>query len=388
MRYKADNKYMVFHYNCWRYDYYEEPSVAIIAAMLEQIEKEESLFGQEIDGVLKAGWGKAKEVIGEIAGEFSKNKIGINLVEVVKEIKEDKDKIDNEAVQFDNLFSFRKTLDNTRKKIKELAKEKTLIIVVDELDRCLPEYAIKVLERLHHLFAEINNVIVVLAIDSGQLVQSVLQIYGHETQVDDYLKKFIDFTLVLDKGKGNGKFKIKYNSYFNKFNDLNEQDEQKFEELFLEFFNIVDIRTQEKLISKAELIHNLVYTDKKLDRALLGIELMYSFFAYKQNSENIQWILEINKATYPVLEESVGKELISYLKILQKSVSDKDNKIIKSNTEFSILKGSFIDKIFWILAALYNEVNYKMCHTYYYEEAENLNEEVKIAKQFIELAKL
>ncbi len=51
----ADNKYMVFHYNCWRYDYYDEPSVAIIAAMLEQIEKEEYLFGQEIYGVFGKG---------------------------------------------------------------------------------------------------------------------------------------------------------------------------------------------------------------------------------------------------------------------------------------------------------------------------------------------
>ena len=31
--------YFVFHYNCWRYDYYEEPTIAIISAMLASMEK-------------------------------------------------------------------------------------------------------------------------------------------------------------------------------------------------------------------------------------------------------------------------------------------------------------------------------------------------------------
>lgn len=32
-----DDKFYVFHYNCWQYDYYEEPSVAIISAMLLEL---------------------------------------------------------------------------------------------------------------------------------------------------------------------------------------------------------------------------------------------------------------------------------------------------------------------------------------------------------------
>ena len=32
------NKYVVFHYNCWEYDYYSEPLIAIVAAILDQID--------------------------------------------------------------------------------------------------------------------------------------------------------------------------------------------------------------------------------------------------------------------------------------------------------------------------------------------------------------
>mgnify|MGYP003533024634 FL=1 len=45
--------------------------------------------------------------------------------------------------------------------------------MVDELDRCLPEYSIKVLERLHHLTENTDNVITVLSMDKSQLEKSV-----------------------------------------------------------------------------------------------------------------------------------------------------------------------------------------------------------------------
>ena len=86
------DKYFVFNYNCWKYDYYEEPSIAIVSAMLDKIEEEERLFGEKTEEFVKSAWGKAKEKVAEIAGEFSKNKIGINLVELVKDIKEDSEK--------------------------------------------------------------------------------------------------------------------------------------------------------------------------------------------------------------------------------------------------------------------------------------------------------
>ena len=41
--------------------------------------------------------------------------------------------------------------------LEEQSKDVTIVVVVDELDRCLPEYAIKVLERLHHIFGDTEN---------------------------------------------------------------------------------------------------------------------------------------------------------------------------------------------------------------------------------------
>ncbi len=35
--YQAGEKFAVFHYNCWEYDYYDEPLIAIVSSMLDSI---------------------------------------------------------------------------------------------------------------------------------------------------------------------------------------------------------------------------------------------------------------------------------------------------------------------------------------------------------------
>ena len=128
------------------------------------------------------------------------------------------DKRENPS-DFDEMFAFKKTLDFTRNQIRELSKNKTVLLVVDELDRCMPEYAIKVLERLHHMFEGLDNVIVLLAIDSTQLEHSVKEIYGEQVDTERYLRKFISFRVKLDIGKVQNNFINKFDYYFNKFDD-------------------------------------------------------------------------------------------------------------------------------------------------------------------------
>ena len=183
-----DNKYIVFHYDCWKYDYYEEPLIAIVAALNDFIISSNSIFNKNENVYTDAVIKKVKETIGTIAGEICKNKIGIDLVDVVKGIKDDVDNEIEKKQSFDELYDFKQSLDFIREEIGKLAESKTVIIFIDELDRCLPTYAIKVLERVHHLFSDLNNVIVVITMDKKQLEHSIKQIYG-EIDVDTYLRK-------------------------------------------------------------------------------------------------------------------------------------------------------------------------------------------------------
>ena len=79
----ATDKYLIFHYNCWQYDYYEEPLVAIVAAILDTIEEKKDLLSEEnkskLQSVLKAvGNGILHKV-----SETIEEKAGINVDEII-----------------------------------------------------------------------------------------------------------------------------------------------------------------------------------------------------------------------------------------------------------------------------------------------------------------
>ena len=87
-----------------------------------------------------------------------------------------------------------KSLINEIKENKEV--DIPLFVFVDELDRCRPTYAIELLENIKHLF-DIDDVIFIIATDTGQLASSVKAIYGDEFSSDIYLKRFFDRSYTL-----------------------------------------------------------------------------------------------------------------------------------------------------------------------------------------------
>lgn len=295
------DRYFVFHYNCWRHDYYEEPAVAIISAMLASIKEDEALLSKDIDNTVKAGYKLAKEKIKEIAGLYIENKIGINLISLADEMKDNKDEMEDVENEFDVMFNFSQTIEKVRKKLQEIATERTIVLFVDELDRCIPQYAIKVLERLHHIFYGLDNVVVIMAIDRKQLEHSVEEMFGvrkDESSIDieKYLKKFIDFSMVLDNGMINESYWEKYKVYFDKFEMENEDDAGEITNILSKLFETVDIRRMEKLIEKANMVHSLV-CNKKLDISILVFEVMYEVLKIWKFNE-LQYVATINDARY------------------------------------------------------------------------------------------
>jgi len=66
-----------------------------------------------------------------------------------------------------------------------------IVIIVDELDRCRPTYAIKVLEEIKHLF-DVSGVSFLLGLHGRQLEQSVSAAYGNNFNGAAYLRRFFN----------------------------------------------------------------------------------------------------------------------------------------------------------------------------------------------------
>ncbi|MDP5137793.1 P-loop NTPase fold protein [Rheinheimera baltica] len=73
-----------------------------------------------------------------------------------------------------------------------------VVVLVDELDRCRPNYAIEFLEVIKHFF-EIDNFVFLCASDTKQLCASIKTIYGSEFDAETYLKRFFERTITLPK---------------------------------------------------------------------------------------------------------------------------------------------------------------------------------------------
>jgi hypothetical protein len=72
-----------------------------------------------------------------------------------------------------------------------------LVVVVDELDRCRPDFALGILETLKHFF-RVDGIHFVLVTNRDHLALSVAHRYGSGSASDEYLQKFYDFTIFFE----------------------------------------------------------------------------------------------------------------------------------------------------------------------------------------------
>ena len=187
----------VTHVDAFKADHANEPLLTLVAAIANLIDNEEtkSSFKKMAIPALRYGLktlGKAG-----IAWVLKKNSDDIpdEFEEILQEAAEDsinaaieqsiKDHQDIEAV-----------LTTLQEALERIAEEKPLILFIDELDRCKPDFAITMLESIKHVF-DVPNVQFVLVSNLKQLKDSINHCYGVGVDAQRYLDKFVAYTLVL-----------------------------------------------------------------------------------------------------------------------------------------------------------------------------------------------
>lgn len=284
----ADNKYFIIHYNSWKYDYYSEPLAAIVAELMTTIEERTALFpdSEEKQKILGALYG-ISIVLLTVFGTVAEVGTGLPLKDGTKAAIEgckEGQKNYKEKYNYDEYLSLRKAIEELNVVLKDLSEKYRILFLVDELDRCMPEYAIKVLERLHHLTEGKTNIITVISMDKDQLKKSVEKIFGIENS-DKYLEKFIQFEVKLDYGDVSEKITDKHADYIALFDNDKFPFKEPIEECLQAIFKEVDVRTQEQLVKKSMIAHKLLYNAKK-DYSFMCMELLLSVMicVYKDES--------------------------------------------------------------------------------------------------------
>lgn len=196
--------FMCVYFNAWETDFSEDPLTAFLGEINDSITKIPGLSKPT-----KKAWEQTKEIGKTIIkhGVPSAIKVAsLGLIDAEKIVEEEISKV-NQAIASDLLESYtnqKNAITNFHESLSEVLrlqnKEKPLLIFVDELDRCRPNYAINLLERIKHLFS-LAGVVFVLSMDKKQLCQSISAIYGVGIDSKSYLRRFIDLEYSLKPSK-------------------------------------------------------------------------------------------------------------------------------------------------------------------------------------------
>ncbi|MEN6669519.1 P-loop NTPase fold protein [Psychrobacter sp. B38] len=104
---------------------------------------------------------------------------------------------------FEQALRQKEVFKDFKKSLSQLAFEASeqdmpLVIIIDELDRCKPSFAVEILEKIKHLFL-VEGVVFVLSMHHEQLEESIKKVYGQNIDAHTYLQKFIDYPTRLPK---------------------------------------------------------------------------------------------------------------------------------------------------------------------------------------------
>ena len=214
-----------------------------------------------------------------------------------------------------------------RKVLSELNSDFKILLVVDELDRCLPEYAIKVLERLHHVCNKMQ-VFQIISIDKFNLADSICKVFGknflkttpeHNIMqfVDSYLQKFIDISIPLSNGKPDKSLEV-MNGLEKTFCEWTRDNsagapinfnENFLEEFLAEMFSGIDRRLQEKIFSQVELCHKMTLATgvkpELCSYAILIYEIVSCIASYVFHSKNLCTVTNGANGTFTLVFKDV-----------------------------------------------------------------------------------
>ena len=343
----SNDKYFVLRYNSWKFDYYEEPLIAVVATLISAIEQKTKLFPEDEKKQRMLGMLK---VVGASLLSFGnaaiKEKTGVDLQNVYETLATG-NSLGIEAYEkkhdYDIYFGFNKVLSELVKVMQDIASDYTIVILVDELDRCIPEYAVKVLERLHHLTEGNSNIITITATDKKQLESSIKQIFGFDNP-KKYLKKFLAFEVKLDYGNTSNKIIDKYSSYIDMFDKDIFTFDNSVEECLQAIFQEIDIRTQEQIVQKALMVHKLLYTEKK-DYSFMCMELLlsvminvydYEKYLFEQQT-NVSEFNNIFVYTNALTSEKIKPHFAAFFKEKFEEISFKRSRIFSDAPENYVL---------------------------------------------------
>jgi hypothetical protein len=183
----TDNTFKVVYINAWESDFQGDPLLAIVSYLLEVLKPSEDIEP------IKETAGKLCKFALSVGNDVVQRFTGVDVIKAGQYAESEKDTAKTElGLACFQLYQERHKL---FEKLKDLLRDLTdksdlpILLIIDELDRCRPNYAIEFLETIKHFF-DIRRLVFVIGVDKGQLASSAKALFGQELVFDEYYRKF------------------------------------------------------------------------------------------------------------------------------------------------------------------------------------------------------
>ena len=200
-------KAKVIYFDAFEHDFLDDPLVGLVDA-LEKGRSSHRKSRLSIDEIKK--WAIPLSKVGARVGlaaataglsELAAPIVDVALSKTADAVNQKLDSIWNaEAGRIAAMSKFRYSLQELTKEDGRHDQPGKLVFIVDELDRCRPDYALSLLEIIKHLFA-VENVHFVLGVNLDSLENSVRVRYGAEADARTYLRKFISVSMTFPSSR-------------------------------------------------------------------------------------------------------------------------------------------------------------------------------------------
>ena len=319
----SENKYKhqlpleTIYFDAFENDYQKEPFLALASEIYELLEdkaktkKDEfkeraaQVFKTFSRGIIKTGIrvGTAGIIDGSVLDKAEKD-ISTLISEQVDSIISSK---------FESSKADKLALKNFKEFLSDIAinntEGKRIVFVIDELDRCRPDFALDLLENIKHLFS-VSGISFILVMNRKQLEESVKCRYGSGIDSVTYLQKFIHIWLSLPRASG----KYQQDDGVNYLNSSIQK-----------LLNNESVKNNETLNTLTSLVRHLKPSFRDIERILTYFALVENSRNDRMNDffQNMAAVVCFMKVVNPALLDTVvekrlgSQDLLEYLKILE-----------------------------------------------------------------------
>ena len=207
----------IVYFDAWKNDLSNDPIGAFIAqvskSLLDQLKniKNKDKFKKAAGSIFRA-------IAKTGASTLTKKFLGLTLDELQEEFDGaidgiDSDKIGEKASEYitkliDEHAKQPAAIDAFKGSIKAISadiyydpnREMPIYIIIDELDRCRPTYAVQLLESVKHIF-ETDGIYIIFGTNKEELVHTIRKVYGQEFDAVGYLRRFFDMEFRLESSE-------------------------------------------------------------------------------------------------------------------------------------------------------------------------------------------